>query len=184
MDIWQKTKEELFLILKYCNLFFHYSRESVLDEFFVLLVMFFCLFVCFRRLTNLHRWMKPSENWKNSKGNYIGVFVLFLFCVCMVFSFCCFVFFSCCCILEQVQTFHRRSRICTIYSWIHLGLLWARANTNMFHFFNVNDPFRKCWSIYLDIRFCMNLTPLERRERIPVNVNLKVLLIGRKNGSS
>lgn len=93
MDIWQKTKEELFLILKYCNLFFHYSRESVLDEFFLLLVMFFCLFVCFRRLTNLHRWMKPSENWKNSKGNYIGVFVLLLFCVCMVFSCFCFVFF-------------------------------------------------------------------------------------------
>lgn len=33
-------------------------------------------------------------------------------------------------------------------------------------------------------RFCMNLTPLERRERIPVNVNLKGLLNGRKNGSS
>lgn len=33
-------------------------------------------------------------------------------------------------------------------------------------------------------RFCMNLTPLERRERIPVNVNLKGLLSGKKNGSS
>lgn len=33
-------------------------------------------------------------------------------------------------------------------------------------------------------RFCMNLTPVERRERIPVNVNLKGLLNGRKNGSS
>lgn len=33
-------------------------------------------------------------------------------------------------------------------------------------------------------RFCMNLTPLERRERIPVNVNLKGLLNGKKNGSS
>jgi len=33
-------------------------------------------------------------------------------------------------------------------------------------------------------RFCMNLTPVERRERIPVNVNLKGLLSGKKNGSS
>lgn len=33
-------------------------------------------------------------------------------------------------------------------------------------------------------RFCMNLTPLERRERIPVNVNLKGLLNGKKNGST
>ena len=66
----------------------------MLDEFFLLLVMFFvCLFVCFRRLTNLHRWMKPNENWKNSKGNYVGVFVLFFFlCEYIFFVLCFFVF--------------------------------------------------------------------------------------------
>lgn len=72
----------------------------MLDEFFLLLVMFFfCLFVCFRRLTNLHRWMKPNENWKNSKGNYVGVFALFFFCVSILFLFCVFLFLF----LDQVQ---------------------------------------------------------------------------------
>lgn len=85
------------IVLNVWNIaFFSFAipRESVLDEFFLLLVMFFfSLFVCFRRLTNLHRWMKPNENWKNSKGNYVGVFVFFFFCE---YIFFCFVFFYFC----------------------------------------------------------------------------------------
>lgn len=37
--------------------------------------------------------MKPNENWKNSKGNYVGVFVLFLFCVSIFFLVLCFFIF-------------------------------------------------------------------------------------------
>lgn len=44
--------------------------------------------------------MKPNENWKNSKGKYVGVFVLFFFlCEYIFFMFCVFLFLF----LEQVQ---------------------------------------------------------------------------------
>lgn len=36
--------------------------------------------------------MKPNENWKNSKGNYVGVLFFFL-CVCEYIFFLCCVFF-------------------------------------------------------------------------------------------
>ena len=83
--------------------------------------------------------MKPNENWKNSKGNYVGVFVLFFF-LCEYIFFC-FVFLFL--FLEQVQILRPS------VSYLHNLLLnssrfFMSLCEHGFVLFNVNDPFRKC----------------------------------------
>ena len=173
------------IVLNVWNIaFFSFTipRESVLDEFFLLLVMFFfaCLFV-------FEDWQTYTDGWSRTRIGRIQKVTMLVFLSCFFFFWCEYIFFLFCVFLflflEQIQIL--RASV----SYLHNLLL----NSSRFFMslcehgcvlFNVNDPFRKCWSFYLDIRFCMNLTPLERRERIPVNVNLKGLLNGRKNGST